>query len=64
MEIFVLYGTKKNDFIEVLITETKDKNHLKKAEIWAERNEFKNIRTVTYNDNIFEMPNFERTINI
>jgi hypothetical protein len=62
--IYLLYGTRKNENIEVLIVETREKTSLENAKNWAVRNEFKNIREVFYSDNVFEKPNFKQTINL
>ena len=61
-ELIVLYGTNKEGF-ELLISENRDENHIKKAEIWAKNNGFDNLRRVIYKDNYFETPNFVQTIN-
>lgn len=60
----VLYGTKRGCLIEDLITESKDLNHIEKAEEWAKNNGFEKLRKVVFTDNIFEVPVFEKTLNI
>jgi cell division protein FtsN len=60
---FVLWATPKGaeSWEEVLITSTKDKEHLKKARAWAKANGFTNLRVSEFKEG--EMPDFKGTIN-
>lgn len=65
MITYILYGLPKDemrDYMEVILTETKNLNHVEKAKAWAISQGFKNIRLATHVEG--EKPNFLKAINI
>jgi hypothetical protein len=62
MSKIVLWGTPKGakSWEEEVITETADKDHLKKAREWATANGFINLREMNFNDG--DKPDFIGTI--
>ena len=65
MITYVLYGLAKNEtrsYMESIITETTDKDHLEKARTWAINNGFHTLRVYEHVEG--SMPNFINALNI
>ena len=65
MITYVLYALPKDenrDYMETIITETKDLQHLEKAKAWAISEGFKNLRVYPHVEG--SMPDFIKAINI
>jgi len=60
---FILYGNKPNqpDYLEEIITQTQDLEHLEKAKKWAEENGYVSFRVATHGDRFTEKE-FQRMI--
>lgn len=62
---YVLYGLAKDEkrvYMESIITETKDLEHLKQAKDWAIKNGFHSLRVYNHVEN--SKPNFINSINL
>ena len=65
MITYVLYALPKDEkraYMETIITETKDKNHLEKARAWAIKEGFHALRVYEHTEGT--MPDFIKAINI
>jgi len=63
MTEYILWGVKNGDpeWHEQIITQAKSKEHLAKAQKWAEENDFSKFRVLTFNG---EKPDFVGTLNL
>ena len=62
---YVLFAVKigEKNYMETVIAETDDKNHLEMAKSWALLNGFDRLRVLEINPKILEFPNFNQCIN-
>jgi hypothetical protein len=63
---YVLFAVKigEKNYMETIITETKDKDRLEMAKSWALLNGFDRLRVLKINPEKLEFPSFTQSINI
>jgi hypothetical protein len=66
MKHYVLWGTEKGlpNYMEEVITDKTDMKIIEEAKKWAANNNFDRFRISTYNDQVYEKPDFTQTIKI